>query len=215
MPETYTQKRQRWQKLASELPHNLGERIALRTVPAVAALPEATKTTLATALDQGLAARQASKAVEILKAHPDLPVEDLLGQLDADTKVKKAETVSRHVEAQSDTPFSVWAPTSIQFDTLSALADLLQTCFPDMVRASAEALAKSPSMKPIQHLLVASRGCFDNPVMRSDVTVIVLAGLLQQITAELNDLIATHPNYQRALQTSGVDWKSTITKLRS
>jgi hypothetical protein len=83
-----------------------------------------------------------------------------------------------------------------------------------MVRASAEALAKSPSMAPLGHLLAASQICLDTPENRSDVTVIVLAGLLQQLTTELNALIETHPNYQRALQTSGVQWM-TITTRRS
>ena len=225
MPETYAQKRQRWQKLARELPRQLGERIALRNVPVVAALPAAAQTTLATALDQGLAVRQVNKAIQVLKVQPEISADALLTQLDADTGARLADTdslvtdtvirhatpstdtVSRHFSDPLDTPIRVSAPAPIQSDTLSALADLLQTCFPDMVRASAEALAKSPSMEPIQHLLAASRACFDNPALRSDVTVIVLAGLLQQLTAELNHLIANHPNYQRALQTSGVNWK--------
>ena len=48
------------------------------------------------------------------------------------------------------------------------------------------------------------RGCV--PAESSDVTVIVLAGLIQQLTAELDEVITAHPNYQRALQNSGVQW---------
>jgi hypothetical protein len=61
-------------------------------------------------------------------------------------------------------------------------------------------------MASLGHLLAASQVCLNNPENRSDVTVIVLAGLLQQLSTELDQLILSHPNYQRALQTSGVQW---------
>jgi hypothetical protein len=207
MPETYAQKRQRWQKLAAELPHNLGERVALRNIPAVAALPSGAQETLAAALDQGLASRQVKKAIQVLKTVPEIQPERLLEQLESATE-------PRHALEKPATENHVATSQPIQTATLSALADLLQSCFPDMVRASAEALAKSPSMAPLSRLLAASQVCLNNPENRSDVTVIVLAGLLQQLSTELDQLILSHPNYQRALQTSGVRWM-TITTLRS
>jgi hypothetical protein len=214
MPETYAQKRERWQKLANELPHNLGSRISLRNVPIVAALSSSAQNTLAAALDGGLPTRQVSKAAQVLKETPDIDTQTLLARLKADTVKRTADTDSRltdtnprHVGDLPDTQLRVSAAPPIQTDTLSNLADLLQICFPEMVRASAEALAKSPSMEAIYHLLAASQVCFGDVEMRSDVTVIVLAGLIQQLAAKLDEVIVTHPNYQRALQNSGVQWK--------
>jgi len=94
----------------------------------------------------------------------------------------------------------------IQTDALSTLTDLLQTCFPDMGQAPAEALAKAPNMAPIRGLLSASQACLDNPASRSDIHIIVLAGLLHKLNRQLNDLINTNLSYQRALQNSGVKW---------
>ncbi len=222
MPESYAQKKARWQQQAAALPHNLGERISLRNVSFVVTLEGAAQQTLAEALDQGLPVRQVRNAIGILKNEPALSVSELLRMLATDTPNRsgfetpiklpiqmkpQSDPDSRQNLSTPDTSNLDQPDSPTQTDTLSALTDLLQTCFPDMGKAPAEALAKAPNMAAVRGLLSASQVCLADPAFRSDIHIIVLAGLIQKLTHQIDVLITTHPSYQRALQNSGVDWK--------
>jgi hypothetical protein len=214
MPETYAHKKARWQQQAATLPHNLGKRISLRNVSLVAALEIDTQKTLADALDQGVSVRQVRKATRILKRLPALSVSDLLAMLGTDTpatwptqSLSQTDLDSHLNSTNSDIKTSRLSDPLIQADTLSALTDLLQFCFPDMGRTPAEALAKTPNMELVRGLLSTSQACFDPAASRSDIHIIVLAGLIQKLTGQLDNLITTNPGYPRALQNSGVEWR--------
>ncbi len=223
MPETYAQKKARWQQQAATLPHNLGERISLRNVSLVAALEAVAQQTLAKSLDQGLPTRQVRRATRILKSEPAMSVSDLLTILGTDTPNRsisdtyevelthaclQTDTDSRSNMSASDTQVSELPNSSLHSDTLSALTDLLQTCFPEMGSAPADAMAKAPNMALIRELLSASQSCLADPASRSDIHIIVLAGLLQKLTHQIDALITTNPSYQRGLQNSGIRWNS-------
>ena len=217
MPETYTQKKARWQQQAAALPHDLGKRISLRNVSLVAALEAAAQQTLAKSLDQGLPVRQVRRAARRLKSQPALSVSELLAMLSTDSPDTLAampiqmehqtDPDFRSNSIPSDTQVSGLADPPIQTDTLSALTDLLQTCFPDMGHAPAEAMAKAPNMAAVRGFISASQTCLDDPAARSDIHIIVLAGIIQKLTHQLDTLITTNPSFQRALQNSGVRWK--------
>ena len=91
MAEPYQKKRERWTAQAAELPYGLGDRIAIRNIPAVAALPEHAQKTLADALDARL--KRVPTALLILKSEPDLSVEDLIQAAESEhlSKTSKAK----------------------------------------------------------------------------------------------------------------------------
>jgi len=178
---------------------------------------------LAEALDQGLPVRRVRRTARTLKRQPDLSVADLLAMLHTDTPNRyrpdplavlpiqmesQTDTDSRQKISAPDTQVPDLPDPPIQTDTLSALTDLLQVCFPDMGDAPAEALAKAPNMAPVRKLLFASQICLNDPASRSDIHMIILVGLIQKFTHQLDTLITTNPSYLRALQNSGVRWKS-------
>ena len=89
---------------------------------------------------------------------------------------------------------------------MTELADVLQWCFPDMPRLTAEAMASSELLSEVLNVVRAQRRCFEARQIESDFVFVVLCGLVQKTTERLNQLIHTRPIYQQALRQSGVDW---------
>ncbi len=87
----------------------------------------------------------------------------------------------------------------------AALADLIAASFPDMLPASAAALAAAPALTASLHLLEAWQICLASPQTRSDFNVVILCALLGRMKAELSPLLSI-PVYAQALAKSSVAW---------
>ena len=172
MSETYQSKRERWQRLLETLPANLRKQVSLRNVEMVAALSPQGQARLAEAIQAGL--KRLPRAVEQLKANPDTSVADLLNP-----------------PAQSIPEFN----PQIQ----NEIADLIQECFPDMPRVSAEALANSDALDIVRDIARAHQQSFESNHLRTDFVALVLYGLLRQSIERLEEIIAQTPALQRAL----------------
>ena len=114
MSETYQSKRERRQRILATLPAELRRHVSMRNVEAVASLPPQAQTRLTEAIQAGL--KRLPRAIEQLKADPDTPVAELLNPAQVSASRPQPEL-----------------PKEIQ----SELADLVQACYPDMPRLSA------------------------------------------------------------------------------
>ena len=128
MSETYQSKRERWQRMQEALPADLRPHVSLRNVEAVNALTPQAQTRLLDAIQAGL--KRLPRAIEQLKANPDTPVSDLLNPAQAAT-----------------TPTQAGPQIEVFQEIRNELADLVQACYPDMPRLSAEALVEAEAMQ--------------------------------------------------------------------
>ena len=124
MSETYQSKRERWQRMKEALPADLRPHVALRNVEAVSSLPPKAQTRLTEAIQADL--KRLPRAIEQLKADPDTPVVELLNPTQAPASLPSTE-LSKEIQSE--------------------LADLVQACYPDMPRLSAEALVEAVLVK--------------------------------------------------------------------
>jgi len=187
MSETYQSKRERWQRLLDSLPANLREHVSLRNVEAVTALPPQARERLVEAIQAGL--KRLPRAVEQLKVNPNTSVADLLNP--------PAQLV-----AEPSSPISE-IPQHIQ----NELADLIQQCFPDMPRLSAEALANSDVMEVARTTAQAHHQLLASDHLRTDFVVMVLYGLMRQSLERLEEIIEDTPALRQAFNQSSLPWK--------
>jgi hypothetical protein len=187
MSETYQSKRERRQRLLETLPAALRARISIRNVEAVAALTPQAQERLTEAVQAGL--KRLPRAVEQLQINPDTSVADLLSppaQPDPETESQGSNSL-QHIHHE--------------------LADLIQVCFPDMPRVSAEALANSDVMDMARttaqahHLLLASNH------LRTDFVVMVVYGLMRQTLEHLEEMIEDTPALRQAFDQGDLPWK--------
>jgi hypothetical protein len=82
------------------------------------------------------------------------------------------------------------------------LASLIQTCFPDMPRLSAEALASVDWMSPVLSLTHAWRQALTMPNL-SETIVVILASFTREAALQIEQVIAEKPAYQQAIRQSG------------
>jgi hypothetical protein len=180
MSETYPSKRERWQRLMETLPAGLREHVALRNVEAVAALPPQAQARLLEAIRSGL--KRLPSAIEQLKTNPNLPVAELL-----------------EPAAQAVMP----AGPPIQAE----LADMIQHCFPDMPRVSAEALAEASLMEVARILGRTHNQMLSSEHLKTDFVMMVLYGLMRQTLDQLEEIIEQTPSLRQALEKSTLPWK--------
>jgi hypothetical protein len=183
MSETYQSKRERWQRLLEALPAGLREHISLRNVEAVAALTPQAQERLVEAIQSGL--KRLPRAVEQLKADPNTSVADLLSP--------PAQTV---IEQSSE------FPEQIQKE----LADLIQLCFPDMPRISAEALASADVMGVARQIIQVHHNLFESNHLRTDFVMVVVYALVHQTLERLEETIADTPACRQAIHQSALPW---------
>ena len=184
MSETYRSKRERWGRMLESLPVGLREHVSLRNVEAVASLPPQAQERLVEALQAGL--RRLPHAVEQLRLNPDTSVADLL-----------------HSPAVSETKENVQTSQEIQKE----LADLIQLCFPDMPRISAEALSAAEVMDVARQIAQVHQSLFRSTHLRTDFVVMVLYGLMRQSQERLEELIEQTPALRQAFDQSNLPWK--------
>ena len=187
MSETYQSKRERWQRLLETLPVGLREQVSLRNVEAVAALPPQAQERLEEAIQAGL--KRLPRAVEQLRVNPNTSVADLLNP----PALPAAESSSTEPDF----------PQHIQ----NKLADLIQLCFPDMPRMSAEALANADVMDVARTAAQAHHQLFKSNHLRTDFVVMVLYGLMRQSLESLEEVIEQTPALLQAFNQSSRPWK--------
>ncbi|MEK6750669.1 MAG: hypothetical protein AABZ00_00275 [Chloroflexota bacterium] len=169
------------------LPAGLREQVSLRNVEAVAALPPQAQERLAEAIQAGL--KRLPRAVEQLRVNPNTSVADLLNP----PTLPVAESSSTEPDF----------PQHIQ----NELADLIQLCFPDMPRMSAEALANADAMDVARTTAQAHHLLFKSNHLRTDFVVMVLYGLMRHSLESLEEVIEQTPALRQAFNQSSLPWK--------
>lgn len=184
MTETYASKRERWQKLLDALPANLRGHISLRNVESVSALTPQAQGTLAQAIQAGL--KRLPRAIELLENAPDLAVTELLEKVAAARELH-GENISRPVA-----------------DTRRQLADLIQFCYPDMPRLSAEALTEAEALSGVLQVVSAQDALFASPHLNADFVLVIFHACLKQALERLGAKTAENPAIQQAVSHSGL-----------
>ena len=185
MSETYQSKRERWQRMLEALPVGLQKHISLRNLETVTALPPEAQERLAEAIQAGL--KRIPRAVEQLRINPNTSIADLLNP--------------------SSLPVTESTSTDIQQHIQNELADLIQLCFPDMPRMSAEALANADVMDVARTAAQAHHQLFKSNQLRTDFVVMVLYGLMRQSLESLEEVIEQTPALLQAFNQSSLPWK--------
>ena len=184
MSENYQSKRERRQRILESLPVGLREQVSLRIAEAVAALTPQAQERLLEAIQSGL--KRLPRAVEQLRSNPDTPVEDLL-------------TPPTQVVIESPSDFA----QQIQEE----LADLIQLCFPDMPRISANALASADAMDIARQTAQAHHSLFESNFLRTDFVMVVLYALMRQTLEQLEEIISGTPALLQIFNQSALPWK--------
>lgn len=183
MSESYSSKRERWQRMLQSLPVGLREHVSLRNVEGVASLTPAAQQRLSQAIQSGL--KRLPPAIEQLIADPDASVEALLHPA---------------VQTASSTPI----PKHIQTE----LADLIQTAFPDMPRVSAEALAGSDSMAEVRAVAWANETLLRCLHHRADFVLLVFMAHMCKVADRLGEIADKSPALKAAFKRKDLHSKS-------
>ncbi|MBI5952482.1 MAG: hypothetical protein HY865_12565 [Chloroflexi bacterium] len=185
MSETYQSKRERWQRMLEALPVGLRKHISLRNVEAVAGLTPQAQERLAEAVQAGL--KRIPRAVEQLRINPNTSIADLLTPPSLPVTVLPSTDFPQHIQNE--------------------LADLIQQCFPDMPRVSAEALANSDVMDVARITAQAHYQILTSNHLRTDFVMMVLYGLMRQSLERLEEVTLNTPALLQAFNQSSLPWK--------
>jgi hypothetical protein len=188
MTENYASKRERWQKLLDALPESLRGHISLRNVEAVSALSPQAQGTLAQAIQAGL--KRLPRAIELLGKAPELTVPELLEKVSAGQEPAEIAIVP-------------------DADTQRRLADLIQFCYPDMPRVSAEALSQAEALSGILQIVSAHESVFASPHLNSDFVLVIFHACLKQALERLDGKLAENPAFQQAISQNNLTTHST------
>jgi hypothetical protein len=182
MSETYQSKRDRRQRMLEALPAGLREHVSLRNVESVAALSPQAQTRLLEAVQAGL--KRLPRAIEQLRADADTSLADLLN------------------------PPTLPAPAPLPQTTFHlVVADLIQECFPDMPRVSAEALAESEVMQMVRSVAETHQQIFKSNHIKTDFVMLTVYGLMRQTLEELENTIDDTPALRQAFEQGQTPWK--------
>ena len=181
MSETYQSKRERRQRILGSLPAELRMHVSLRNVEAVATLSPSAQTRLMEGIQAGL--KQLSRAVEQLQLDPNTSVTDLL--------TPPAQLLTEP------------SPQQIQ----NELADLIQMCFPDMPRISAEALSEAEVMDVARRTAQTHQELFESDHLHTDFVLVVVYALLHQTLESFEEIISELPACQQIINQSSLPWK--------
>lgn len=185
MSETYQSKQERRQRLLESLPASLRPHVSVRNIEAVAALSTQAQASLLEAIQAGL--KRLPRAIDQLRANPDTSVADLLNP-----------------------PSQPVAELFIQPDSSTVqqeVADLIQECFPDMPRVSAEALANADVMEIARTLAQAHQQLFKSNHIKTDFVMLTLYGLIRQTLEQMEEIIEDTPVLRQAFSQGDLPWK--------
>ena len=184
MSENYHSKRERRQRILESLPTGLREQVSLRIAEAVAALTPQAQERLLEAIQSGL--KRLPRAVEQLRINPDTSVEDLLNP-PAHVVIESRSESAQQIEEE--------------------LADLIQLCFPDMPRISANALASAGAMDIARQTAQVHHSLLESNCLRTDFVMIVLYALMRQTLEQLEEIISDTPALRQIFNQSALPWK--------
>ena len=184
MSESYQSKQERRQRLLESLPEGLRPHVSVRNIEAVAALSTQVQTRLLEAVQAGL--KRLPRAIEQLRADPETSVADLLDP-----------------PAQSETELPVQSDSS---STGQEVADLIQECFPDMPRVSAEALADADVMQVVRSVAETHQQVFKSSHIKTDFVMLTLYGLVRQTLERLEEMIEETPALRQAFEKTN-EWR--------
>ena len=184
MSESYQSKQERRQRLLESLPEGLRPHVSVRNIEAVAALSPLAQTRLLEAVQAGL--KRLPRAIEQLRADPETSVADLLDP-----------------PAQSETELPVQSDSS---STGQEVADLIQECFPDMPRVSAEALADADVMQVVRSVAETHQQVFKSNHVKTDFVMLTLYGLMRQTLERLEEMIEETPALRQAFEKTN-EWR--------
>lgn len=183
MSESYQSKQERRQRLLESLPEGLRPHVSVRNIEAVAALSPQAQTRLLEAVQAGL--KRLPRAIEQLRANPETSVADLLDP-----------------PAQPEAELPAQNATSIGQD----VADLIQECFPDMPRVSAEALADADVMQVVRSVAETHQQVFKSNHIKTDFVMLTLYGLVRQTLERLEEMIEETPALRQAFEKTN-EWR--------
>ncbi len=184
MSESYQSKQERRQRLLESLPADLRPHVSVRNIEAVAALSPQAQMRLLEAVQAGL--KRLPRALEQLRADPETSVADLLDP-----------------PAQPETELPVQSDSS---SIGQAVADLIQECFPDMPRLSAEALADADVMQIVRSVAETHQRIFRSSHIKTDFIMLTLYGLVRQTLERLEEMIEETPALRQAFEKTN-EWR--------
>jgi len=191
MPIPYEERRKRREALRKSLLPGLQPHIALRNVEAVSQLSTETQTILLSAIQKHKL--RIADAIVFLNTNPQATVDEVVEESAKDIPVDLPANDHSFTSLQDTTPDP---------EILAQIADLLQTCFADLPRISAEALAASEAMSDLVIVQTAHQQVFASPHANTDFVLVAFQRLLQQSLVKLDRLIAGNiPIRQMALST--------------
>ena len=185
MSETYQSKQERRQRLLESLPAGLRPHVSVRNIEAVAALSTQAQARLLEAIQAGL--KRLPRAIEQLRVDPDTSVADLLNPSSQPITEILIQTDSSTVQ--------------------QAVADLIQDCFPDMPRVSAEALADADVMQIVRSVAQTHQQLFKSHHIRTDFVMLTVYGLMRRTLEQMEELIENTPALRQAFEQGHLPWK--------
>jgi hypothetical protein len=85
------------------------------------------------------------------------------------------------------------------------LADLVQLCYPDMPRLSAEALSDADALAEILRVISVQEAMFSSARLHSDFVVVIFYACLRQALERLEAHLDSNPAFQQAVSQSGLN----------
>ncbi len=166
------------------MPAGLRQHVSLRNVKRVAALTPQAQQRLSEAIRLGL--QRLPRAVEQLHADPDTPASELL------------HPAARESSGSSATPQSA----------VGEVTGLIQSCFPDMPRLSAEALASAEVMEIVVETAQAHSRLLSASQLHTEFVMVVSYALMRRSVEQLEAFIAASPSIQRAMAQTALSIQS-------
>ena len=185
MSESYQSKQERRQRLLESLPEGLRQHVSVRNIEAVAALSPQAQTRLLEAVQAGL--KRLPRAIEQLRADPQTSVADLLAPPAQPETELPAQNHSASIGQE--------------------VADLIQECFPDMPRVSAEALANADVMETVRSVAEIHQQVFKSSHLKTDFIMLALYGLMRQTLEHLEEIIKESPALRQVFEQGDLPWK--------
>jgi hypothetical protein len=170
--------------MLESLPVGLREHVSLRNVEAVSALSVPAQARLTEAIQAGL--KRLPRAIEQLHADPNTSIANLLNP-------PAQFVLEPHIQIDAST-----VPQEV--------ADLIQQCFPDMPRVSAEALVNADVMQLVRAVAETHQQIFNSNHIKTDFVMLALYGLMHQTLERLEEIIEETPALRQVFEKTN-EWR--------
>ena len=116
------------------------------------------------------------------------------------------EGLRPHVSVRNIEAVVALSPQSDSSSTGQEVADLIQECFPDMPRVSAEALADADVMQVVRSVAEIHQQVFKSNHVKTDFVMLTLYGLMRQTLERLEEMIEETPALRQAFEKTN-EWR--------